>query len=700
MLFSIADSKDIMCRYDLYILVNYSKYLKSRKVNITNKEATMDNTNNLSRQLKIGSVLLKNRIIMPAMGTALANVSGEVTRQMIDYYEERAMGGAGGIIVEIACVDSPVGKASLTQVCIDKPQYLAGLKELSEAIQAHGCKAFIQLHHAGRQTSQLVTDGVQPVAPSPIACRFMKVEPRELESKEISIIRNKFIMAASMAKQAGFDGVEIHAAHGYLLSQFLSPYSNHRTDEYGGTTENRVRLVAEIISGIKRLMPNLLVIVRFNVNDFTMEGIDLTEGIEIARYLEKAGADVLNVSCGIYESGHTSIEPGFFDEAWRIEMVAQVKKAVNVPIIAGGVLRHPEKAEEILANRQADLVWIGRGMLADPAWALKAISGQTDKIRHCISCNNCIDSINKGLHIRCAVNPRAGREYKLNLTRCLKGIKALIVGGGPAGIQAALGLDAAGCNVTLIEKGSLLGGQLQIADKPPYKEKIGWMRDALIKQLEQTNVKVKLNTPWKNELAEELEFDILVLAVGSQPTTPTISGLDTAEVQRLDDILSGKVVLKQQKVLIIGGGSSGCEAAEYLAPDNEVTIVEQSKKLAAGLENMNRLGLMARIKGLSIKTKRGYMVKNIKGNTIHLMKLDDETEEQIIADSIIFACGSSSNHLNIENKHRFKKVYIIGDAKQPRGIMEAIYEGELIAEDLYSLVQRKFFHRRDPLDCG
>ena len=235
------------------------------------------NSSLLAQEIKIGSVLLKNRIIMPAMGTGQANVSGEVTRQMIDYYAERAMGGAAGIIVEITCVDSPAGKASMTQLCIDHPRYLAGLRELSEAIQAHDCKAFIQLHHAGRLTSPLVTDGVQPVAPSPIACRFMNVKPRELELNEIKTIKDKFIQAAVMAQMAGFDGVEIHAAHGYLLSQFLSPYSNQRTDDYGGTTENRVRLTAEIISGIKNLLPGFLIIVRFNVNDFVRVGIDLSE---------------------------------------------------------------------------------------------------------------------------------------------------------------------------------------------------------------------------------------------------------------------------------------------------------------------------------------------------------------------------------------------------------------------------------------
>ena len=641
----------------------------------------MDITHIINQELHIKSVIFKNRIMMPAMGTGLANISGEVTRQMIDYYEERALGGAGGIIVEITCVDSPTGKASPTQLCIDKPHYIAGLKELSEAIQAHDCRAFIQLHHAGRQTTPFVTGGLQPVAPSPIACRFVKQEPRELEIKEIHAIRDKFVAAAIFAEKAGFDGVEIHAAHGYLLSQFLSPYSNHRNDEYGGSNENRARLVTEIISSIKKYVPRLLVSVRFNMNDFAAGGIDEQMGLIIAGQLETAGADLLNVSCGIYESGHTTIEPAFFAEAWRIKMAEQVKKTVRIPVIGGGVIRHPEKAAEILANQQADLIWVGRGMLADPAWVGKAVSGRADQIRHCISCNTCFDSISQGLHIRCAVNPRAGREYKLSLERRLEGIKAVIVGGGPAGIQTSLALSSAGAQVTLLEKEAHLGGQLNIANKPPYKDKIGWMLQALIEQLEHTNVEIKLNTVWKNEMIEELKPDVLVIATGSKPVIPAISGIESTEIFALADVLSGKAVIRQQKVLIIGGGSTGCEAAEYLAPHNEVTIVEQAKMLAAGLENMNRLGLLARIKGLGIKTKKGYIVKRIAGKTVQLLKLSDESEEQIIADAVIFTCGNINNHLSIDHKTPLK-VYLIGDAKQPRGIMEAIYEGEMVAEDI------------------
>lgn len=648
----------------------------------------------LNREIKIGSVQLKNRIIMPAMGTALAGVSGEVTSQMLAYYAERAMGGPAGIIVEIACVDSPVGKASLTQLCIDKPCFLAGLQELSETIKAHNCKAFIQLHHAGRQTAPLITGGVQPVAPSPIPCRFMRVVPRELDIDEISLIRDKFILAAIMAGKAGFDGVEIHAAHGYLLSQFLSPYSNQRTDDYGGTTANRVRLTAEIIRGIKKVLPELAVIIRFNARDFVPGGIELPEGIKIAQFLEEAGADLLNVSGGIYESGHTSIEPAFFEEAWRLDMSAQIKKAVNIPVLAGGVIRHPEKAAEILAKNEADLIWVGRGILADPFWVHKAVQGESDTIRHCLSCNTCIDRINQGLHIRCAVNPRAGRENTLNTGGSLEGMKALVVGGGPAGMQAALALEARKCSVVLIEKEAKLGGQLLMAGQPPYKDKIGWMNKALIRQLERSKIQVRLNTSWQFEIAQDYKPDIIVVAVGSRPSIPAIDGLETAKILGFNEVLSGRITLNKQKVLIIGGGSSGCEMAESLAGENEVIIVEKTARLAPDMENMNRLGLMARLKSFkNLTIKKGREIKRIEGHTAYLLHGDDK--EEIFFDAVILACGNKSNQITIAGRHLPQKVYTIGDAREPRGIMEAIYEGELVAQDIISLIGRNKLHLQE-----
>lgn len=641
----------------------------------------MDYAKILGQSIKIGKISLKNRIVMPAMGTGLANINGEVTPAAIAYYEERARGGAGAIIVEIACVDPPVGKASLTQLAIDEPRYLAGLKDLSEAIQMYGTRAFIQLHHAGRQTSPMVTGGQAPVAPSPIPCRFVKAMPEELDLAGIERIKYKFITSAVLAAKAGFDGVEIHAAHGYLLSQFLSPYTNKRTDEYGGSLENRFRLVKEIVQGIKALASDLPISVRFNMSDFVPGGIEYEEGLIIAGWLEQAGADMLNVSSGIYESGQTSIETGSFAEGWRLDMAARVKEQVSIPVMGGGVIRSPWLAARAIEEGQTDLVWVGRGMLADPGWAMKAVTGQAEQIRPCISCNTCFDHINQGWHIRCAVNPFTGREARLQRLPDLQGLKVLVVGGGPAGLQAALSVSQAGGQVTLLEKEDQLGGKLHIADKPPMKDKIAWIREYLIRKVENSSVEVRLNTEFKAEIPELKQADAVVLAIGAESLVPPIPGLETTALT-VEEVLGSQTAIEGKNILVIGGGSSGCETAEYLAANNTVTIVEQGRTLAAGMENMSRLELLMRIKQLGITVKKKYKITSVEEAQVRLLNLANQEEELILADNIILAAGYSSNEDYRKMIPQGKPAFIIGDAREARNIMEAIYEGAMLVYNL------------------
>lgn len=636
----------------------------------------------LSSPLTIKGVEFRNRIIMPAMGTGMASINGEVTSQLIEYYAQRAKGGVGGIVVEIACVDAPVGKASLTQLRIDKPEYIAGLKELSENIQAYGARALIQLHHAGRQTSPGVT-GHKPVAPSPIACRLMRAEPEELDIEGIKKIRRDFVKAAIFASKAGFDGVELHAAHGYLLSEFLSPYSNKRTDEYGGSTENRARLVTEIISDIKSIMPHMLLAVRFNVADFVKDGLEAEEGIEIAKLLEAAGADLLDASSGIYESGQTSIETTSFTPGWRFDMVSKVKAAVSIPVMGGGFIREPKLADKLIAEGKADLVWVGRGVLADPYWAAKAVAGRAEAIRPCITCNTCFNQINNGLHIRCAVNPLTGREYLLNKKIKLPNYKILVAGGGPAGMQAALSLSAAGADVVLIEAQNELGGQLNIADKPPLKQNITKIKDYLINELKRSNVEVRLGQFYNEQLLTEIKPDIVVSAIGARAIIPAIEGLETAETITVEEILKGTTIIENEKVLVIGGGTTGCEAAEFLLNNNEVTIVEKQPGLAIGLENMTRLELLARLKQGGIERKLNHQIDGVNNKEVSLKNLADNSNETREFDKIVLAVGYYKNDsINTSPVESVKKNYVIGDNRNPQDIMHALYEGMMVAYDL------------------
>lgn len=629
---------------------------------------------------QIGPIKLKNRIVMPAMGTGLGTVNGEVSPQMIDYYTARAAGGAGMIIVEIACVDSPGGRGSLTQLRVDHPRYILGLNELSEAIQSYDCRAMLQLHHAGRQTGSGLTEGNQPVAPSAIACKLMREMPRELSLDEIAGIEKKFVTAAFYAYKAGFDGIELHAAHGYLLHEFLSPYTNKRSDEYGGTTENRSRLLLDIIRKIKQKFPQLVVGVRLNMEDFVPGGLELQEGIEIAALVEAAGADIINVTCGIYESGQNNIEPASYSEGWRIYMAEAVKNRIKIPIIAGGVIRHPDYADELIKSGKTDFVWVGRGMLADPQWANKALSGQAERIRPCLSCNHCIGRSFAGVHIRCAVNPYATREWRLPVISGLEGRKVMVVGGGPAGMQAALSLAEAGASVDLLESNDSLGGLLNIASEPPHKERLAELVKYLITELKEAQVKVHLKTEFTPALLPDYNPELLVMANGARPIIPTITG-KSSRLSSLEDILSGKLQIQGEKVAIIGGGSSGCELAEFLADrGNEVTIIEQAAQLALGLENMTRLDLLTRIKAKGIGSKTAATVKEMKENELIIYRQKDAQEESLLVDRIILACGYIADQKFYEAvKEQVENVYIIGDASKARGVKEALEEAVMVA---------------------
>lgn len=634
----------------------------------------------LGQEVKIGPMKLKNRIVMPAMATGLGSINGEVTPQMIHYYKERAAGGAGMIIVEITCVDSPGGRGSLTQICVDHPRYIFGLNQLSEAIQAYGCRAMLQLHHAGRQTNEGATEGNQPVAPSAIACKLMRTMPRELSLDEIAVIKKKFVTAARYAYLAGFDGIELHAAHGYLLSEFLSPYTNQRSDQYGGNTENRARLLMEIITTIKQKIPQLALGVRLNMVDFVPGGMELNEGVEIAALAEAAGADMINVTCGTYESGQTNIEPASYKEGWRINMAAAVKARLKIPILGGGVIRHPEFAEALITAGKTDLVWVGRGMVADPNWANKALGGQAERIRPCLSCNTCIASSFRGVPIRCAVNPYTAREWRLHPINGLEGSQAVVVGGGPAGMQAAISLARAGAKVDLLEQNKNLGGLLNIASQPPHKERLQELVNYLITELKEAQVNVHLNTKFMPSLLPAYNPDLLVLAIGGRPIIPAIAGKSN-KISSLEEILSGELQIKGEKIVIIGGGSSGCELAEYLADrGNEVTLVEQAAQLALGLETMTRLDLLARIKKKGIVIKTAATVKEIKEDELIIYRMKDEQEESLGFDRIVPACGyAADQELYLAVKDQVENIYTIGDASKARGVQEALEEAVMVA---------------------
>lgn len=629
----------------------------------------------LFKPQRVGHLVAQNRIVMPPMHTGLANAAGEVTADLLAYYQARALGGPGIMVVEIACVEAPRGRANLFQLRIDHPRFLPGLSRLAETLKMGQSLAFIQLHHAGRQTNTLFTEGVEPVAPSPVPCRFSRSNPRELTREEIQEIRDRFIEAAGYAKEAGFDGVELHAAHGYLLSQFLSPYTNRRDDEYGGDPERRTRLVREIIAGIKARFTALAVGVRFNMSDFLPQGIEPDEGLIIAKYLEEAGADYLSVSCGMYESGLVTTEPMSYQEGWRLYLAEMVKTKVGIPVIGGGVIRRPEAAEEALAQGKLDLVFVGRAHIADEEWTYKARRGESESIRPCLSCNQCINRSFQGLPISCTVNPKVGREARLPKTGPAdKPRKFLVAGGGPAGMAVAAGLARQGHRVFLVEASDTLGGALKIAAKPPHKWRIGILKDYLERELKSSGVQLILGQSLKRELVEEIKPDVLIVATGAKPCS--LPGVDNNEkVKQATDVLKQTEVPSGLEVVLIGGGMSGCETALYLSQrGNKVKIVEMKDELALDADPMNRLDLLLALKREGVELLTGFAVAGLDAKGVRVANKRGQ-DKVLPADLVVLSVGYEPQVPNLEEYLGLvSEIRVIGDARRPGRIGEALLD--------------------------
>ncbi len=448
----------------------------------------------------------------------------------------------------------------MRQLSVTKDRHIGPLAELAEAVHKHGSKILIQLHHPGRETVSALIGGQPVVAPSPIPCKLVKQETRALTIEEIQQLILQFIEGAVRVQKAGCDGVELHAAHGYLLHQFLSPYTNKREDEYGGSFENRLRMIIEIINGIrKECGPDFPIGVRLSVEEFldktgvTEEYIHIQDGIKIAMALEQAGIDFIDTSCGLYETGMTCIEPISFPQGWRHDMLLAVKSHVKIPVIGVSVFREPAVAEKFLEEGVVDFISMGRTWNADEEWGKKVQEGRESELRKCVSCLRCFESLNEynaaGLPPECALNPRYARERKYgNLVHDTKGHTAIVVGGGPAGMCAAQTLALRGVKVTLLDRQSELGGTVNLAKKPPLKERMQWIADYYSGELKRLGVEVKLNTEATADMIMEYKPDAVILATGSASIIPgKIPGIMGDNVFTVESVLSGNSALKGKK---------------------------------------------------------------------------------------------------------------------------------------------------------
>lgn len=628
----------------------------------------------LFQESRIGNLLLKNRLIMAPMTTNFASPEGLVTERLKAYYRKRAEGGIGLVIVEMACVDYPAGRAFSHQLSIDDDKFIPGLRELAREVKAAGAKVALQLQHSGRQTSSRIS-GSQPVAPSPIPSKVKGETPRELREGEILALAGKFIEATRRAREAEFDALELHCAHGYLLCQFLSPYSNRRQDRWGGDIEGRTRFIQEIVKGIRReLGGQFPLLARISAEEWVEGGLTLRETKEIAKKMQQWGVDALHISGGNYDSALPLMTaPMGYPDGCLLPLAEEVKKVVFIPVIAVGRLDDRGIAEGALAEGKADFIALGRGLIADPQLPGKWKVGREDEVLPCIRCNRgCLDEIvYEGGGIKCLVNPEVGREMEGFPREAVKPKKVLVVGGGPAGMEAAIIAARRKHQVVLLEKEGALGGQLRLASIPPYKGELIKLLSYFEGELSRRGVEVRFGVEALPELIVNLKPEALVLATGAKPLIPDIPGV--AQAQTAWEVLLGKEV--GERTIVIGGGQVGCEVAEFLAQKGKrVTILETTDKIGGGIGLSTRWLVMRRLREAQVTLLTSVQVLEIKRVGVKIKRNGQEL--WIDGDSIVLAMGSvSCRELAEALEGKLPELHIVGDCQTPRTAMEAIEEG-------------------------
>jgi 2,4-dienoyl-CoA reductase-like NADH-dependent reductase (Old Yellow Enzyme family)/thioredoxin reductase len=638
----------------------------------------MNNYPHLFSPITINNLTIKNRGVMPPMVTNYALEDGTVNQRVIDYYGARADGGVGLIIMEAVCV-SPEGRGFPNMINIYSDDYIPGLKKLVDRVHQGGAKIAAQILHCGRQANPIVT-GQELVAPSPIPCPVMQSMPHELTVDEIKVIITKFADAARRALEAGFDMVELHGAHGYLINQFLSPFTNQRTDEYGGSPENRERFPLEVLAAVReKVGSDYPVIYRISSEEFLEDGLQIADTAAFCKKLVDNGIDGIDVSGGTYSSGHsvsgTEDKMGFY-----IENSAAIKNAINnrVPVIVANRIRTPQFSEEIISNGKADMIGTGRTLLCDSEFYNKAKEGRTDEIRKCTSCLYCISLLLGSQSAKCLYNPLLGCEGKYDLTeKAILPKKVVVIGGGPAGMEAAYVAAKRGHHVTLFEKSGALGGNVIPGTKPPLKDEISFVVEYLSRMVENPNIDVKLSTKASIEDVKELSPDIVLIATGSAPIIPDIDGIGLSNVVTAEDVLMNKVPVGKN-VVIIGGGSVGVETGEFVAhKGSNVTVIEMENEILTDILPGMKGTLLARAQ-TNLNIKLSETVVEIKENAV---VTDKGTYDNI--ETVVLAVGYQSvDEMSDELSKSGYDVRIIGDANSPRKINDAVDEGFIAAYEL------------------
>jgi 2-enoate reductase len=655
--------------------------------------------NTLFEPINIGKLQIKNKISMAPMGAfGLVDEEGCYNQRAIDYYVERAKGGTGLIVTSITKVENELDKTVtgiLPCTSINPARFGLTSSELTERVHAYGTKIFLQLTMGfGRSGVPWALLAAQPVSASDIPNYWdPNVTCRALTTKEVEWIVKKFGEAAALAKHAGFDGVEIHAVHeGYLLDQFTLSIFNRRTDKYGGDLKGRLTLPIEILQEIKKVNgKDFPVGLRYSVKscikdwrqgglpdeEYEDKGRDLKEGLEAAKILVDAGYDELNTDVGTYDAWYWSHPPIYQKQGLYLPYTEELKKVVNVPVIVAGKMGTPELAEKALENGQADMIGLGRPLLADPYWPRKVLANQEKKIRPCIGCHTgCLGRGFIGKPLSCAVNPAVGRERFYEIKPAVTPKNVMVVGGGLAGMEAARVAAIRGHKVTLYESTDTLGGEVVPGSVPDFKYDDRMLLDWYKNEIKDLKIDVVLNTKVTEELIAKKQPNVVIVATGADEKMPNVPGIEKDKVMTAVEVLNG-TKKSGNSVLMVGGGLVGCETALWLAQNGkDVTIVEALNNiLSAGqpVPHMNKIMLIDLLKKYNVKIITSNALLEVTNEGAVL--IDNKFKKQDIkADTVVIAVGFTSNRKLYDKIHgKIAELYLIGDSYSPANIMDAIW---------------------------
>ena len=662
----------------------------------------------LFEPIKINQLELQNRIYMPAMHMNMAK-DFEVTDPLIDFYAERARGGVGFITVGYATVDEYSG--NVTNIGAHKDEFIPGLQRLANAIQENGALAAVQINHAGRYNFSFFLDGKQAVAPSAVPSRMTRETPRELTLDEIKEVIEHFAQAAVRVKKAGYDAVEVLSGTGYLISEFLSPITNNREDDYGGSFANRMRFGLEVMQAIRKgVGDDFALIVRMNGNDFMPGGNGRKDLQEYAERLVAVGVDALNINVGWHEAKVpqivTSVPRGVFGY-----LAKGIKDLVDVPVISGHRINDPVTAREMIADGLCDMVAMGRPLIADPYLPEKARTGRDRDVIHCIACaQGCFDNLFKLKPVECLCNPQAGHEKDTAVEKTKAPKKVMVVGGGAAGMSAALAASEKGHDVSIYEKSDRLGGQLYLASAPPGREEFAELAKDLERQIALSPINVVLNQSVDELLIEKEKPDIVILATGAIPIKPPIPGVELPNVVQAWDVLQEKVTTGK-RVLIIGGGAVGVETALFLAEKGtlsaealkfllvnraedledlyelatrgtkDIVVIEMIEKMGKDIGKTTRWGILQDLSRKGIETRANAKALEITSEGVNV-EIDSQVK-LIPADTVVLAAGADSyNPFQAIIDKKGISCSVIGDAGQVAMAYDAVHQGFAVGREI------------------